>query len=132
MDNIEVVSRFNRLYLGDSLLLKVELNTGGSECKLTFNAGSVLRAEDTNTFEPEARFQPAVLTLKGLLSLSCDGLGYQLNSTVVGFRVVPSAKRLGLFEFHFELTGGTDPEAFMVSLKFEAKGFEFAGVGVER
>jgi len=56
MDNIEVVSRFNRLYLGDSLLLKVELNTGGSECKLTFNAGSVLRAEDTNTFEPEARF----------------------------------------------------------------------------
>jgi hypothetical protein len=129
MDRTEIVTRFNRLYLGDSLLQQVELKIGEAECRLTFNAGKVLKAEGGSIFEPEAKFAPAVLRLQGVRSISCEGGRYQLNSTVLDFGATPSEDRVHI-DFYFDLTGGTDPDAFMVKVKFEARGFDFGPLAV--
>ncbi len=124
MERNETVSLFNRLYLGDSLLQKVELVTGEAEARLIFNAGKRLKTQGGSIFEPEAAFAPAVLLLQGVRSISCEGSSYQLNSTVVGFGAGPCDDD-PYIDFWFELTGGTDPEAFMVKMKVVAKGFTF-------
>ncbi|WP_257450598.1 hypothetical protein [Archangium lipolyticum] len=124
MERTKIISRFNTLYLGDSLLQQVELKIGEAECLLKFNAGKVLRAEGASIFDAEARFAPALLRLQGVRSITCEGGRYQLNSTVVDFGAVASADR-EYIEFYLDLTGGTDPDAFMVKVKFEAKAFEF-------
>jgi hypothetical protein len=118
---------FNRLYLGDSLLQQVVLDIGEAKCQLKFNAGKVLKAEGASIFEPEAKFEPAFLRFRGVRSLCCEGGPYQLNSTVVDFGAAPSEDS-DCIEFYFDLTGGTDPEAFMVKVKVLAKYFEFAPV----
>lgn len=127
MDRTDLVREFNRLYLGDSLLQQVVLDIGEAKCQLRFNAGKVLKAEGASIFEPEAKFEPALLRFRGVRSLYCEGGPYQLNSTVVDFGAAPSGDG-DYIEFYFDLTGGTDPEAFMVKLKVLAKYFEFVPV----
>lgn len=125
MDRAEIVSRFNRLYLGDSLLQRVEVKIGEAECRLTFNSGNVLKAEGASIFDPEAKFAPAMLRLRGLRSISGEGATrYQLNSTVVDFGAA-TGRNPDYIEFYLVLTGGTDPDAFMAKVTFEAKDFDF-------
>jgi hypothetical protein len=50
---------------------------------------------------------------------------YQLNSTVVGFGASEAANAQQYVEFSFDLTGGHDPEAFLVKVRIVAKDFEF-------
>lgn len=124
----DTLARFNCLYLGDSVLQKVVIDVAAGECVLEFHAGKVLHAENENIFEPVEKFAPARLRLLELTAISCDGGGYQLNSTVVDF-----GAELGANEslvFYFDLTGGWDPDAFVVRLKFVAKNFSFGGVKV--
>jgi len=87
-----------------------------------------LQAEDGNIFEPAERFAPARLRLLGLTAISCDGGGYHLNATVVDFGVELGANEFLMF--YFDLTGGWDPDAFVVRLRFTAKDFSFGGVEV--
>ncbi|QSQ17732.1 hypothetical protein [Myxococcus landrumensis] len=124
MDRNEIVSCFNTLYLGDSLLQRVEFRIPEAECRLTFNAGKVLKAGGGSIFEPEARFAPALLSLHGVRSVIWDEKTYQFNSTVVDFGAALSGDGEHI-EFHFALSGGTDPDAFLVKLTFIAKAFEF-------
>ncbi len=127
MDRTEMMTGFNRLYLGDSLLQQVELKIVDAECRLRFNAGMVLKAKEASIFEPEAKYAPAVLRLEGVRSITFEGGRYQLNSTVVDFGAVPGTD-CDHIEFYFDLTGGVDPDAFLVRLKFEAKAFAFGPV----
>lgn len=127
MDRTEIVREFNRLYLGDSLLQQVVLDISEATCWLRFNAGKVLRVEGASIFEPEAKFEPALLRFQGVRSLCCEGGPYQLNSSVVDFGAASSGNG-DYIEFYFDLTGGTDPEAFMVKVKVLAKEFEFGPV----
>lgn len=120
----EFVSRFNTLYLGDSLLRSVEFKIPEAECRLTFGAGMVLKAGGGSIFEPEATFAPALLRLQGVRSVIWDEKTYQFNSTVVDFGAEVSGEG-EYIEFYFTLTGGSDPDAFMVTVKFIAKAFEF-------
>ncbi|WP_224241737.1 hypothetical protein [Hyalangium gracile] len=124
MDRTQIVTNFNALYLGDSLLQQVELKIGDAECRLKFNSGKVLEAEGASIFEPKEMFAPAVLRLQGIRSITCEGGRYQLNSTVVDFGAVIS-KEHEYIDFYFELSGGTNPDAFLVKLKFEAMSFDF-------
>jgi hypothetical protein len=124
LNQAEVISRFEAIYLGDSLLEVIELRTADAECRLTFNAGKVLKADGSSIFEPEATFEPACLALLGVRSLHCEGGPYQLNATVVGFGAEPGSVP-GFIEFYLDLTGGIDPAAFMVRMTFLATHFEF-------
>jgi hypothetical protein len=116
------VSRFNSLYIGDSLLERLELNTQGAECHFRFTMAKVLAAEGASIFEPLAKYEPGWLRLSGVRSISFDQ-GYQLNSTVVDFGAVDHGDG-EYIEFYFDLTGGTDPDAFLVRLTILAKDFE--------
>ncbi len=108
------------------MLQRIELHTGGAECNLTFEFGRLLK-EGGSIFDPEAKFSPAVLHLKDVLSIGFDGVtAYQLNSTVVNHDAIASSRE-GYIEYSFELTGGTDPRAFMAKLTFLAKDFVFGG-----
>jgi hypothetical protein len=125
LNNCDIERTFNsRVGLDDSLLQLVELRTGGAECRLTFDFGRLLNVDASNIFDSEAVHRPACLTLFGVRSVSCEGASYQLNSTVVGYgaRAVGAE---GFFEFYFDLTGGTDPDAFMVKLVITARDFGF-------
>ena len=124
VDRTEMTDRFNTIYLGDSLLQKVELKTTEAECQLTFNAGKVLKASGASIFDPRARFEPAQLTFHGVRAISCHGGVYRLNATVVDFAAQP-ADAPDHIEFSFDLTGGHDPDAFLVTIKIVAVRFEF-------
>ena len=124
MDRLGIVREFNRPYLGDSLLQQVVLNTGAASCGLTFDGVRRLKAEGASIFDPEATFTPALLRFRGVRSIDRDGAAYQLNSTVIGFGAAPVGDG-DLIEFHFVLTGGHDPEAFMVRLNISVVGFDF-------
>lgn len=121
----EVIERFNRLSLADSMLEVIEIRTGKAECRMKFESGGVLRSEGASIFDPkafEAVYEPALLRFLDVRSMVCGG-AYQLNSTVVDYGAEPSVNR-EYIEFYFDLTGGSDPEAFLVRLKFLAKDFE--------
>lgn len=124
MDRSKIAREFNRLYLGDSLLQQIVLDIGEAKCQLKFNAGKVLESEGASIFEPEARFEPALLRFQGVHSLCCEGGPYQLNSTVVDFGAAPRGDS-DYTEFYFDLTGGADPDAFLIKMKVLAKYFEF-------
>ena len=122
--------RFNSLVaLDDSLLQVVELKTGLAECRLVFDFARLLKAEGSSVFDPEAVYRPACLALFGVRSISFDGMLYQLNSTVVGHGAAPASVK-GFVEFYFDLTGGTDPDAFMARMKIVARDFTFGAVAV--
>jgi hypothetical protein len=125
MDQQDIVNRFNSLVaLDDSLLQTVRLQTGKAECGLEFDFARLLAGEGANIFSPEAVYRPALLTFHGIRSIYCEGATYQLNSTVVGFGAELSTID-GYCEFYFELTGGTDPDAFMAKVKIIAKDYSF-------
>lgn len=124
MERAAIIKRFNTLLsLADSLLGVLELRTGEAECRLKFDFARVLRAEGASIFDPEAVYKPASLRLFGVRSIVFSGT-YQLNSTVVDFGAEPSDED-DFIEFYFDLTGGSDPDAFLVRLKILAKEFEF-------
>lgn len=118
----ETVTRFNMLYLGDSLLEQMVFDVGKAECKMRFNSASVLKKEQGDIFDPEVRFEPAELTLVGVLSVSFVDGPYQLNSTVVGFGASTAADGTHV-QFTFQLTGGFDAASFMATICFVADGF---------
>jgi hypothetical protein len=123
MERAEIITRFNTLVsLGDALLQVVELRTGEAECRVKFDFARKLKAEGASIFDPEENFEPASLCLRGVQSIVCDGT-YQLNSTVVDFGAAPSGDR-EFIEFYFELSGGTDPDAFLVKVKILATDFQ--------
>ena len=127
MDVGETVGRFNKLYLGDSLLQQVVLDIAEARCLLKFNAGKVLKAEGASIFEPQEKHEPALLRFDGVRSISCDGR-YQLNSTVVDFGSAPAGD--DHVEFYFDLTGGADRDAFLVRVKVLATSFEFGRAAI--
>lgn len=123
MSAADSVANFELVYIGDSLLKVLEIQTGGATCRLRFDAGMVLSPGSMDIFQPEEKFAPAFLNIFGVRSLTFDG-SYQLNSTVVGF----GAEALAggeYVEFYFVLTGGTDPDAFMVKLRIVGRSFTF-------
>jgi hypothetical protein len=126
VDRDEIVNRFNTLYLGDSLLQEISVETGSAQCRLRFSAGSVLKKGGT-IFDPELRFEPALLRLHAVKSIQCEGGPYRLNSTVVDFGAAPTDHD-DLIEFSFDMTGGTDPESFLVKVTIRAEDFDFAAV----
>ena len=126
----DIQTRFNSLIaLGDSLLQVVELKTGLAECRLVFDFASLLKADGASVFDPETVYQPACLAFFGVRSVSFEGMVYQLNSTVVGHGAAPASVN-GFVEFYFDLTGGTDPDAFMARMKIVARDFSFGSVAV--
>lgn len=123
MDRARLASTFNELYLGDSLLEAIELKTAQAECRLRFNAGKILKGNGASIFDPKARFEPALLCLHGVRSIACGGV-YQLNSTVVDFGAAATADGQYV-DFYFDLTGGTDPDAYLVRINIVARSFDF-------
>lgn len=121
------MSRFNRLYLGDSLLQRILVDTAEARCLMRFSSGKVLKGDGSSIFDPEARFEPAQLVVSGVRSIGFDGGLYQLNATVVDFGAV-LANVTGYVELFFDLTGGSDPSAFMVRMKIVARDFRFGGL----
>ena len=119
-----VVERFKKLSLGDSMIQVIELRTGEARCHIQLDTGSVLSSEHASIFESEAEFAPALLALEGVRSTSWEGGVYQLNSTVVDFGAAISDIE-GYVDFYFDLTGGTDPDSFLVKLRIVAKSFAF-------
>lgn len=129
MNRAEIAARFNNLYFGDSLLEEVVLSTATATCRFRFNTAKVLKGKGASIFDPEASFAPALLRLEGVKSILCEGGTYQLNSTVVDFGAV-LIDGGDHVEFYFDLTGGTEPESFMVRIKVLAREFLFGGVDV--
>jgi hypothetical protein len=122
-NDTDVVGRFGQLYLGDSLLLQLVLDTTASECRLTFNLGKVLRPGSSDIFDPERTFRPAILVLRDVKSVHFADGPYQLNSTVVDFEATAAGD--GRIDFKFVMTGGTDNDSFMATLKVVATDFGF-------
>ncbi len=118
----EISNQFNTfLCLDDSLLEVLELRTGDAECSLRFEFASILKAPGGSPYEPRVKFEPALVSFRGVRSLTFGG-EYQLNSTVVGCRAEPVGDGEHI-NFYFELTGGTDPDAFLVSVTITATSF---------
>ena len=109
------------------MLQQFVMETAEAQCRLRFNSGKVLKSEGTSIFDPETKFEPALLHLHAVKSICWEPTSYQLNSTVVDFGAVPSTDN-GYIEFYFDLTGGTDPESFLVRVKVLARDFAFGTV----
>lgn len=120
----DIITRFNTVVsLGDSLLQVMEVKTGMAECRLKFDFGRILSIDKPSIFDPKAKFAPASLLLRGVKSIIFDG-EYQLNSTVIDYGATPSESGEHV-EFYLELSGGTDPDAFLVKVTFRAMDFDF-------
>lgn len=123
MNVSESLEAFAKIYIGDSMMQVVELRTADAICRLTFHAGSVLPHAGASIFEPVARYTPAIMTIGDVWEVSFEGR-YQLNATVVDFDAVPTPDGERI-EYTFTLTGGSDPDAFMVKMKVVGGGFSF-------
>lgn len=123
-----VIARFHQLFLGDSWLQIAKLRIGEATCDLTFSCGLVLEAEGASIFDPKIRFAPALLRFSGVRSICCEGAkSYQLNSCVVDFGARLS-RVSDHVDFYFDLAGGVDADAYIVTVTIAAKDFEFRQV----
>lgn len=119
----ETSTQFNTFVcLDDSLLQVFELRTGDAACILRFEFATILKAPGGSPYDPRVRFEPARLSFRGVRSVMFGG-EYQLNSTVVGCRAEPTGDGEHV-TFLFDLTGGTDPEAFLVTVTITASSFD--------
>lgn len=119
----EISNQFNTFVsLDDSLLQLLELRTGEAECALKLEFASILKAPGGSPYDPHVKFEPARVLLRGVRSIVFDG-EYQLNSTVVGCRAEPAGDGDHV-TFSFDLTGGTDADAFLVTLTITAESFD--------
>src|SRR5215471_9637715 len=102
----EVVNRFSRIYLGDSLIEQIEIDIAQAKITLLCTSALLLRdVAEADIFDPERRFKPATLEFHGVRSLRFPEGNYYLNSTIVSFEAVPLADQQ-LVTFRFETTGG--------------------------
>lgn len=119
----ETSKRFNTLvHLDDSLLQLIELKTGDAECSLKFGVARILKVPGGSPYDPRLMFKPGRLSFRGVRSITFGG-EYQLNSTVVGCRAEPAGDGEHVI-FSLDLTGGTDAEAFFVTLTISAVNFD--------
>jgi hypothetical protein len=119
----QVVGRFSRVYLGDSLIQRIELDMVHARITFLCNSALILReGQNADIFNPEQRHQPAQMTFDGVKSISCPEGRFYLNSTIVDFGANPADDE-GLIEFRMQLTGGFDNDSFMRSLIIVARDF---------
>ena len=123
---MENLARFDRIYVGDSLLHLMEIRTGDANCRLHLDVGKILKPGSKDIFDPQTQFSPASLVFKGLRSVNIEGGHYELNSTIVDFGAKPASVE-GLIEFFFVLTGGITQESFMARLNFVARSCDLEG-----
>ncbi|HEX8561264.1 MAG TPA: hypothetical protein VF668_24445 [Pyrinomonadaceae bacterium] len=120
MVEVDVVRRFEKVYIGDSLIERIELNLFTAVCKI-FLSGASLLEEEGKIFNPAQRYEPACLSFKDVKSITCPEGEFYLNNTVVDFE----ATMVGhdLVSFRLEMTGGRENETFMRSLVLVAHDF---------
>ena len=119
---MDVATRFHRIYVGDSIVSRIEIDISSASCTFHLNGASLLReGSDTDIFDPEERYVPARLRFSGVLSISCPEGKFCLNSTIVDFEAVPAINEL--IAFRLEMTGGYDQNTFTRSLVIEARDF---------
>lgn len=119
----QVIARFNRVYLGDSVIQRIEIDMGRAQMTFLCNSALLLRGDqNADIFDPERRYQPAQLTFDGVKCFSCPEGRFYLNTTIVHFEAKP-ADYEGLIESRIEVTGGFDNEFFMRSLIIVARDF---------
>lgn len=124
----DTVKRFQRIYIGDSLIQNLSLDFRKMQCVLLMSSVSLLKDEDkANIFDAAERHAPAVLTFDDVKSIACPEGVFYLNATVVEFEAVAQAHS-DLVTFRLLMTGGYDNDSFMRSLVIEAKNFSFDSV----
>lgn len=122
---MNIVKRFHRIYIGDSIISRIEIDMRSARCAFHLNGASLLKEGSGNDiFDPEERYAPACLSFAGVLSISCPEGKFCLNSTIVDFEAVPAENEL--IEFRLEMTGGYDQSTFTRSLVIEARDFSLA------
>jgi hypothetical protein len=131
----DVLKRFKRIYLGDSLIKRIEFDIEHRQCLFLLNAALELKDEpNPSIFDPARRFKPASLVFSGVRSIVCPEGEFFLNSTIIDFEVAPD-ENSELVRFYLRMTGGFDNESFMRSLVVKARDFYLGETdqrGVER
>ena len=119
---MDIAKEFRRIYIGDSVISRVEIDIRSDRCTFDLNGASLLSdGPNASIFEPEERYEPASLSFTGALSISCPEGKFCLHSTIVDFEAVPAEN--GLITFRLEMTGGYDENTFKRSLVIEARDF---------
>jgi hypothetical protein len=125
---MNTVQRFNRIYLGDSIIEQIVLDIANQTCVFKINGALVLKdSSNPSIFDPQERYAPAYLGFEGVRSISCLEGAYCLNATIVDFDAV--AEEGGdLISFRLTMTGGYDNDTFMRSLILVARDFSLDSV----
>lgn len=133
---MRVLKCANLICIDDSFIERIVFDLIEQKCQLRLEYASVLKdGPDPDPFDPEVLYQPALLTLEGMRSISCPEGAYHLNQTVIDFKVEP-VKGSDLLRFSFTMTGGTsridDPtNTFIRSLVMVAKDFSLRAASEE-
>lgn len=92
---MDIAKNFQRIYLGDSLISRIDIDIPSAVRTLYLNGAFLLReGSNPDTFDPEEMYSPASLTFTGVLSISCPEGAYSLNSTIVDFEAVDAQNGL--------------------------------------
>lgn len=118
------IQDFQRLYLHDSMIRSFEVLPAEAQCRLQLDSAALLPRKGGDKFNPLARYTPALLVLEGVREITFDGR-YQLNATLVDIEAVALEDGENV-EFRFDLTGGHDPEAYLVKLRIVGKCFSLS------
>lgn len=119
----QIVQRFQRIYIGDSVIQRLEIDFRQMQCVFLLHAASILKAgSDPNIFDPEQRYEPAKLVFRGVDFISCPEGEFFLNATIVDFEATADPDS-DLVVFHLQMTGGHSNETFMRSLVVRAQSF---------
>lgn len=124
----DIVQRFQRIYIGDSLIQNLSLDFREMRCVLLMSSASLLKdTANPNIFDAAERYVPAVLSFDGVQSIACPEGVFYLNATVVEFEAVAEANST-LVTFRMVMTGGYDNESFMRSLVIKSRSFSLGPV----
>ncbi len=118
---MDVISEFDRVYIGDSFIEKIELNLAKERCVFFLDHALLLKNGSSDIFDPAERFTPAILILEGVVSISFLEGNYYFNTTIIDFK--GTLLKNNLVEFTFTMTGGIDNESFIRTIIVIAKNF---------
>jgi hypothetical protein len=118
-----VVKQFDRVYLGDALVQRIEIDLVEHGIAISCSRALVLRSDPgADMFDPAERYEPATLVFQDVRSLVCPEGSFFMNATIVDYDARPSPDD-GYVEFRLELTGGFDNATFMRTLVIVARNF---------
>lgn len=121
---MNVIERFERIYVHDSGIMHINLDVQSSICRVLLDRAGILK-NPPKMFDYEIYYRPAVLEFLDVKIIKYPE-GYCLNDNIM-YQEAAMSEFPDYYCFSLMMTGGWDNDTFMRKIEILAKDFSLTG-----